>query len=340
MRQASTLLLLGLLLCLPIACEPVENNPTPSSQKLSLPFTINEPESWQYVETCRLDINTDGDEEWIIMYYFDQASPPGTKQHGNPIAAYAYRPDENRPPNFFAHKLNAPGNDYLCECRCVPIMDDALSVPPGPELVLGDTCDGERMRLTIFQWDQTKPAYLPVGHFHGHDISINPDTVIVEERQATRAQLAIRQTYHPTNGYPYYLDDQGTLVPPAEQEIVFSHEEPKDVTLSPYPEKTVLAFYNHYTDPAKASAYFAEGAWEQLGQCDTDWCGCAGPRAGVAHVRVTSLRFIEDPSLGSDQARVGATVICEHPGGMSDGETPVQWYLIRMGDRWQISSRE
>jgi len=344
MKQASTLLFMGLLLCLPVACQSNGNTPTPSNHKLSLDFTITEPEGWQYVDPQRLDVNGDDDTEWVLLYYFDQSLPSGTQQHGNPIAASVYRPDDKKPPNFFVYELRAPGGDYLCECKCVPTIADVLSGFPGSELIVSDTCGGERTRLTIFQWDQTKPAYLPLGHFHGHHIKVTLDTVTVEERQESRAQLAIRQVDYAAGGQTYLLDDQHTLAPPAKYEFVFSHEEPEDVTLSPYPEKIVLAFYNHYTDTAKASGYFAEGAWEGLGQCDTSLCGCTGPRSEITHVRVTGLQLEweainKDRSLGPDQATVGATVICEHPGGMSDGETPVQWYLIRMGDRWQISSR-
>jgi len=310
-----------------------------SGPALSVEIVVPLPEGCQYVQTYHLDVNSDGNEEWIIMCYFDQASPPGAQQHGNPIAAYIYQPDDSKPPNTLAYELRVPGDDYLCECRCVPTMNDALSELPGPELVLGDTCDGERMRLTIFQWDRTKPAYLPVGHFLGHYISITSDTVIVEELQVTRAQLAIRQTYHPAGGQTYYLDNQGTLVPPAEQEIVFSHGEPEDVTLSPYPEKVVLAFYNHYTDTAKIRAYFADGAWDGLGQCDTGQCGCTAPRSEITHVRVTSLQYTEDPT-DPNRTTVEVTVVCEYPDGTPGNDRFVQWHLIHTADRWQLDSVE
>jgi len=310
-----------------------------SGPAVSVEIAVPLPEGCQYVQTYALDLNSDGDEEWIIMCYFDQTFPPGAQQHGSPIAAYVYYVDDSTPPNTLAYELRVPGDDYLCECRCVPTMNDVLSVPPGPELVLGDTCDGERMRLTIFQWDRTKPAYLPVGHFLGHYISSTPDTVIVEEFQMTRAQLALRQTYHPIDGRTYYLDDQGTLVPPAEQEIVFSHEEPKDVTLSRYPENVVLAFYNHYTDTAKASAYFAAGMWGQLGQCDTGQCGCTAPRSQIAHVRVTSLQHVEDPT-DPNHTTVEATVVCEYLDGTPENGTFARWHLIHTADRWQLDSVE
>lgn len=328
-------MLLNLFLCLLVACE--SNTPMYFSDTL--------PDHWQHVSTDCFDTNNDGDQEWVVLYRFDQAV--GTEANSGPVRAIVYQSDDIQPPNFLAYELLTPDSDYLCECKCTPTMEDVLSGLEGSELVIRDTCNKKTTALTIFHWDLAGNRYWPAGHFHGHQVEVALDEVRREERDlSSRAQLATCATYYPRDNWTYYqYDDQNVLVTPTKQELVFCSGEPEDVTLSPYPEKIVLAFYNHYTDTAKASGYFAEGAWEGLGQCDASLCGCAGPRSEITHVRVTGLQLEweainKDRSLGPDQATVGATVVCEHPGGMSDGETPVQWYLIRMGDRWQISSRE
>ena len=329
-------MLLALLLCLPLGCDSGEINLP--QQNPSLCFTIPLPDQWRYIGTYSLDTNGDGADERMILYSFDQPVA-GAKQHGNPIAAFVYQPDDKKPPNFFVHHLRAPGDDYLCECECTPKMEDVLSGLGGHELVIHDKCDGERVRLTIFQWSQTQWAYLPLGHFHSHRIEVMTDTVTVEERQESRAQLAMRQVYYAAGGQTYLLDDQRTLAPPAKYEFVFSHEEPEDVTLSPYPEKIVLAFYQHYTDTANVSTYFADEAWDGLNQCDTGQCGCTTPRIGVAHVWVTSLEYFEDPT-DPNHTTVEVTVVCEYSDGTPENGAFIRWRLVRAADRWQISSRE
>ena len=336
-------------MCLPLGCSPAE--PYPDSRNPSVHFTIPLPTYAKPAEPYDLDANGDGKQEQVILYRFDLS--PGIVPHGAPTKAIVYQLDDETPPNIRAYELFAPDRNYLCECecvptacRCIPALQDVLSGLEGLELIVSDRCDGEIVGLTIFHWDAAGDGYQPKGHFLGHRIEIAQDQLIVEQRLSDRAQLARRETFNPTDNQTYYQpDSQSVLVSAEKHELVFPHGEPEDVALSPYCEKIVLAFYNHYTDTVAASAYFADGTWDGLGQCDTSLCGCAGPRSEITHVRVTGLQLEwesinKDRSLGPDQATVGATVICEHPGGMSDGETPVQWYLIRMGDRWQISSRE
>ena len=342
MRQTITCMLLALLLCLPLGCNPAE--PYTGNRNPSVEFDIHLPEYGKSDEAFHLDANGDGKQEQVILYRYDLS--PGIGLHGAPTKAIVYQLDDEMPPNIHAYELPVPGQDYLCECecvptacRCIPALQDILSGLAGAELVVSDRCAGETVGLTIFHWDAAEDGYQPKGHFLGHRIEVVTDTVTVEDRQASRAQLAMRQSYHADGGLAFLLDDQGTLVTPTQYELVFPHGEPEDITLSPYPEKIVLAFYQHYTDTANVSAYFADETWEGLGQCDTSGCGCAGPRAGVAHVWVTSLEYIEDPT-DPNHTTVEAAVACEYSDGTPESQAFVRWRLVRAAGRWQVSGTE
>jgi hypothetical protein len=328
MRQAGKLLLIVVFLCLPLACEPAQSNPGDSGLPVCL--NIHLPGGWQPLETRYLDTNGDNEQEAVILYRFDLPSETG--QQGSPIRAVVYQIDEEELPNILAHELLTPDNDYLCECACALTMEDVLSGLDGPELVVRDQCNGERSRLTIFHWDSVQIKYVSGGHFHGHEIEVAPNEVRVEERLLDRAQLARRTIHHSSDGITYDW---------SRDELIFCHEEPQDVTSSPYPEKVVLSLYNHYTDTAKIQTYFTVAGWERLGQCDTGRCGCSSMRFEVAHVWVTDLRSEPENTIsGSDRAIVTATVNCERQGGLPDGERPIRWSLIREAGRWKLDNAE
>ena len=121
--------------------------------------------------------------------------------------------------------------------------------------------------------------------------------------------------------------------------IVFHQKMPDDVMLSPYPEKVVLAFYNHYTNAAEASKYFTPEAWERVEGCANGQCGCASDRDDIAHVRVIDLQiedetYSQDPGrrfegYGPDHATVSVVVLCERKDGALDTRTSLKWRVAR-----------
>ena len=295
------------------------------------------PENWEHVRAYRLDVNRDDDQEWIVLYRFDL--PAETEQGGSPIAGVVYQLDDSNSPVLTPYELHPPGGDYLCECECIAVMENVLSGLPGSELVVRDRCNDEVSRLTIFYWEPNEERYLSKGHFSGSRIKVELNNVTVDQRLPQRAQLALRLVYHPDDNETYYgLFDQGILVMPEKYELTCYQAEPKDVMRSPYPEKVVLAFYNHYTDGRQASEYFTEKGWEQLEQCATGRCGCISARSEIAHVRVTDLQPGEDTS--SDRATFDLNVICERRDGELEGETFVRWHLVRQDDRWKLANAE
>jgi hypothetical protein len=343
MRLGVRLLLFLVLLCLPLGCEPPDrDNPLPAPQGDStgnqcLDITEILPDGWQYLSTYRIDTNNDGKREWVILYYFDLLE----RTSGSPIGAVIYQPDDESPADIIVHELRPPDGDYLCECNCQFTMENVLSGLEGDELVVRDRCDEETTRLTILHWDSDKKEYASPGHFLGGDIEVSQNQVTINERLPSRAQLMKVKTYYPDDNRTYYRqDDQCTLLECRKEELVFCHGEPADVLCSPYPEKVVLAFYNHYDEDDKAPEYFAESVRAYLGQCDAGECGCTAPRHEIARVRVTYLKPEDATATDPNRAVVGVRVICERRDGAEEGERPVRWHLVREDDRWQLERPE
>lgn len=350
MRLDGRLLLLAVLLCLPLGCEPpTREAPTTASsvqrsiiRSSRLDFSDILPNDWVLVNTYRVDANRDGKDEWLVLYSFDLPSEGG--ENTGPITAVIYQPDDERPPNFLAHPLRPQDRDYLCECVCTPTLENVLSGLDGDELVFRDRCGDQISRLTIFHWDEDNAEYVAAGHFCGACMEIALDEITVREPMQDRAQLSECLTYHAWDNRTYYQPGgTGAQVSPEREEIVFSKGEPEDVLRSPYPEKVVLAFYQNYKDNETAPAYFVEKVRDHLGQCDQGECGCVAPRHEIARVRVTYLQpetYDQDQGADAVRATVGVRVICEPRNRGPEGERFVRWHLVREEDRWQLERPE
>ncbi len=293
------------------------------------------PDHWKHVRTYRLDTNQDGLEEWVVLYRFDLADE--SDEHGKPIGGIVYQAERGSGA-LVSYELWPREEEYLCECECVAAMEDLLSGQRGPELVVRDRCDGYTTRLSIFSWDANERGYLPRGHFVGSRIESTLDSVIVEQRLPHRAQLALRQLYRPQGGEGYYQPGElGVLVMPEEYELAFYREEPADVSRSPYPEKVVLAFYNHYNDIGRAARLFTPEGWLRVAQCNTGLCGCDLPPGEVTHVRVTDLQAREHTA---ERAVFDFSIVCESKSGESGNDATVRWYLVRRDGRWYLDEAE
>jgi hypothetical protein len=151
--------------------------------------------------------------------------------------------------------------------------------------------------------------------------------------------LALKQVYQSYDTKTYYQrGDLGILVMSGEYELVFYKAEPKDPMRSPYPEKVVLAFYNHYTNGRRVSGYFTGEGWSELEGCTTGRCGCNPAPSEIAYVRVTDLH--SDDDINSDRVTVDSHVICEHQDGTSERESFVRWYLVQQNGRWKLNDAE
>jgi len=240
-----------------------------------------------------------------------------------------------------AHELRARDGDLLCECACEIETENVLSGLDGDEVVVSDQCNEAVTRLTIFHWDVDKKIYVSPGHFLADDIAVSRDKVLLKEHLLGRAQLIKIRTYYPDDNRTYYRQGElCTLLDCRKEEIAFCHGEPEDPLCSRYPEKVVLAFYEHYKDDETAPTYFTEKVRDHLGQCDAGECGCTAPRHEIAHVRVTYLQPEEPTQPDPNRAVVGVRVVCERRDGAEEGERYIRWHLVREGDHWQLERPE
>jgi hypothetical protein len=302
------------------------------NRPLSPPVSL--PDEWLHVSTTRLDTNRDTELEWMVLYRFD--SPAGAASSGGPIAGVVYQAANQSGASPASYALRPRDGDYLCECTCTAAMEERLSELPGPELVVRDHCHSELTRLSIFYWDAAEETYQPKGHFNGSRITVELDRVTVSQRLPHRAQLALHQIYEARNGQTYYQPGGLGILTPPKYAWAFYYAEPSDVTASPYPEKVVLAFYNHYAE-AGGATYFTAAGWRDVERCLTGRCGCTSSPDEIHHVRVTDLQVVDE---GLDRAILNSSVVCERLNGTSEAETAVRWELVRDAGHWLLNGAE
>jgi hypothetical protein len=385
MKRLVKLFLLIVLLCMILACGsnpdanpdpgPDNNNADPTSTPPSSdpcpetgPCSILSdlcskldgalPSDWQSIETFPIDANNDRSSECVIFYRFDM--PSRSRQGYLPIGSVIYQLDGKRPPCVIPFELKNQDGGHLCEHDCHLAMEDVLSKPEDtPEIVVRDEYDGETVRVSIFRWiPDIEPdgGYQSWGHFFGDRITVEKDKVTLDRRLPDRARLAMRHTYVPQEiklqgkVYNTYYDvsnnmSEGFLMSARKFEMIFYHGEPEHVMLSPYPEKIVLAFYNHYTNAQEASKYWTETGWEQE-RYGGD--GCTAQRSEISDVRVIHLEPINETysyapcqeceDQGPDQAIVKGSVICERQNGSSANSPTLHWQLVREDSCWKLNS--
>jgi hypothetical protein len=229
-------------------------------------------------------------------------------------------------------------------------MEEVIAKAAGKELVIRDKVGQETTKVTIFSWthsteDCSESYYYEMkGQFSGDRVIVkeNSDTVIVDERSQELTLFAMRFTYSTGGTESFYelqdpslFEDYEVSLRLADYEVILFPGECDNVMLSPYPEKTVMAFYSHYNEET-AEKYFAADIWEQLEGCagEPD-CGCSVPPDQVERVQVKKPP--ESDFSTQDDAEVSILVQCRHKDKQVDPETQVTWSLKRGGDdQWKI----
>lgn len=253
-----------------------------------LDFQFALPASWQVDKVMRLDTDQDGENEWVILYAFDN---PGEKSFV-PLRGAIYDVARREPklPIIYPYHLQAPGWTFLGEgMGNVKVrMEDVVSVAPtgipgdDPELVVENTGPNDFIdRVSIYRWQDNVPAqvrsrtdpheillvpgqplatgewYECVGMFAGTlKVELTPDRVTVVDRLNDRSQLARVSKYSAKAALHGYMDASYQLAAPDTVCIDFAHGMPEDVVESPYPEKIVLAYHDTFNQDPLASASF------------------------------------------------------------------------------------
>jgi hypothetical protein len=360
MKRKTTLLALGTL-CLSLACNEIASS-TPNAQNPNFAELL--PPGTHFIEEVRLDTDGDGSKEWILFYHFDLMNDE--RDPTDPVGGVVYRSLEPTHFDLVAHCLlpnswcfhkhcdednvQPVDNRYLCNGECTASMEEIITQAPGKELVIKDK--NSPKRVAIFSWDPQTPAGCSEGHydlrgqFCGDRVIVgeqNPNTVAVDKRSQEFALFAMRLTYSTGDTGSFYEipntpPPNGYQVPlrPPDYEVIMFPGECDNVMHSPYPEKTVMAFYSHYNEET-AQKYFADGKWEQLEGCaDQSGCGCSVPPEQVERVQVKEQP--ESSFLTQNDATVLTQVKCTHKDGNTDPEILVTWSVKREGDgQWKIT---
>lgn len=304
----------------------------------------------------RLNVDGIGTKEWLVFYHIDLV---GGNYGGSPTAAAVYRPvseeDKRVPPHLVPALIWLPNQGYVCLFSCQASMEEMIGEGPDrKELVIRDNRGGDTVGVAIFRWneylrsehglegDPVFGGFVPLGHFRGDLINVEPDKVTVIHKYYDRSDLASREIYTPESGRYYqqevqHVDDPpGQLRSPQEAEVVFAlgpPERPAEVKL---PEKLVLAFYQNFRNLEEIKSYFAPDAWARLGQrCPANVCGCASKHEDVSRVMVKQIAYETDLKKTS---RVVAQVVCINKNKNIDPIDTVTWSLRKEPDStWRLS---
>ncbi len=198
----------------------------------------------------RVDTDSDGSQEWVAFYRFDQVAERG------PVAALiydvVYDPDVQLP-IVYPYRLRTPNQTYLAQTEPRVLTLDLMTEigrPSTKELAFQTAFE-----LVFFQLarqatalpSDDPPLYRCVGFFRsdeGVSFDVETNQVTVTSRTGyERSQLVTKHVYLPT-GDGYFVAGTGDTVQPVDSYIAFPRGIPNDILDTPYPEKIVLAFYS------------------------------------------------------------------------------------------------
>jgi hypothetical protein len=303
------------------------------------------PQGWTFVSQTALDTDGNKQLQCIVLYRFD-IMKDGRKI--TPVGGVVYRQDHGRPRWIYPHPLTLPDNFYLGQYKTTARVADVLSGSEGPELIVEDTnTDGNIIQASIFSWRDNKKAqldtdpssnpelmsYKPLGLLLGDSgVKVERDKVTIwKQRAGTRSQLADRLVYVPRDKKNYYKQDSNELVDVAEADIV-TLVGADDPTSSPYPEKTVLAFYQNVREDAKLDGLMTREALASLKGGQLPY-GCPVGRDQLDRVLVQSV----DWSRGTPtQPQVVVGGKCKLKDGSFRDMTSTAWQLEQLEGKWRI----
>lgn len=299
-------------------------------------------DNFKLEKTERLDVDGDGDDEWLVFYRFD---PYETGNWANtPVHGIVYDAVPCEVPVIEEYRLPTPDNDYLSEGRIRVTLDDILAEPGKSggidELVVFG--DGNVKTLSFYRFfdrrtnpcrriEEGERGFQLLGLFRAN-ASIERDGKVVVTKDRTvleRSQLAIQKKYLPREDLTIgetYLQPNGQLVFPAEQTVAFTFGLPEDPRDSPYPEKSVATFYLALgVNNEKAKSFLTD----ELQPAFENTTGLPIPVSQISHVLIYSLSYTPDPE--AERARedrfVEVVVAAVNKQGIRQAPRRVRWRL-------------
>ncbi len=275
-----------------------------------------------------------------VVYRLDAQEDP---QKVAPAEGVVYRRDHGEPPrSILAYPLRLPGRFYLGEHNVNVYTGNLITGTQWPQVVVEDwDPDGLVVEASLFQWydlkyndpfapyDPKKMGYKLVGHFVGEGgIQVKQNVITVAVRIAgSRSRLAYQKTYVPDDkARSYYIPACGNLVEP--ETTMVALVECIDPNAACYPEKTVLDFYQYFSDDSaltKLMTLDAHSKFTQDKNLEFKY-GCLSDRSQVDRVLVQGIK-VQD---GKPQSRVTITKgQCKLKDGKFKKMVAVTWLLER-----------
>ena len=308
------------------------------------------PKDWKYVNQWPLDTDGKGQPQGqcVVLYRFDTKTKDG--QAIRPVGGVVYRQDHGRPRWIYPHPLILPDNFYLGENTVVPSVADVVSGSAGPELIIRDTdTAGTVIQASLFSWRDTQKDqpdvepttnpnvmnYKAIGLLRGNaGVAVEKDKItVLTRRDNTRSQLADRRVYLPRDKTNYFQQGTFNLVDPSETDVV-SLVVGDDPTASPYPEKTVLTFYQVVKDDAQLENLMTADTLGNL-KANKLLYGCPVDRSkDLDRVLVQNLKW----DLGTEaQPQIAVSGKCRLKDGSFRDMTPTTWQLEKNAEgKWRL----
>ncbi len=309
----------------------------------------------------RLDADGDKNLEWAIFYRFDLPPAESNQRQFAPIAGLIYDVTACRPPSILPYPLDPGDRNYLGTDKVQTEAKDFLTGDnKQPELIVSSVANGLVTALSIFRWfDDTQNPCTPrypgqqgyrlLGTFRGDaGVTLGEGEQVIVKNLAgfNRSQIAFQEVYVPTtrDGLKSFMQEDGrSLVAPAQRRIDFAFAPPASPRDSPYPEKSVLAFYRALRkDSEVPNTYLASDADPSV---RTTNYGLEVPLDQLDHVEVKGIQYAPDLDLEKrhDPVEVTARVAAVHKDGSIDPVREVRLLLkgVSIPDRtdceWKIS---
>jgi hypothetical protein len=337
------LAILTALLILLSACAE-EHLVDPESQ-ISIPGDVLRGKN--ILDVQRVDTDSDGEQEWLTFYRFDQVG------EGGPVAALIYDvvPDLGvQLPIVYPYKLRTPAQDYLA-LNVPKVLLVEIAAEAGralrKELVLYTGTELIFFRLTRDPGPppaDNPPMYRCIGFFRSAEgVSFDQESLevaVITRSGYERSELVTKHYYRP-EGDGYFITGTETLVPPFASAVDFPAGIPEGVLDTPYPEKIVLAFYKTFREQdadAKLVQYLSPQAATEFGQGKLRY-GSPFPRSEIKWATVKELSYY--PTQDDSQSTVViAKVVFTATSGQQSALTEVRWRMIRVQTRWKMDFPE
>ncbi len=339
-KLARIAILLALAAILLTACSsPLPEEP----QEKMISLTKDMLTRKKVVNVVRRDTDSDGDEEWVVFYRFDEVEGRG------PVAALIYDvvlDPASQLPIAYPYKLRTPHQNYLAQVQPEVVLVDLVSESGSTERkeLLFKTAN----ELVFFRLNRAPggpptddpPLYRCIGFFRSDGgVSFDPETlrVTVTSRAGfERSQLVTRHYYEP-EADGYFITNTTTLVSPFVSAVDFPEGIPSDILDTPYPEKIVLAFYKTFgkedAKPAILEYLSAQAAKEFM--AGTLRYGSPFPLGELKFAVVKELSYY--PTEDASQSAVVIVKVVFHKAtGEKSPLTEVRWTLVRVQNQWKM----